>query len=80
MCRRVTPAYPRKILLHRRVAMGGFDEYKPAVAMVGLQFSYACSSLFTRIVLVQGMSPRVFVAYRQAIATLVMTPIVYFSR
>ncbi|XP_075658327.1 WAT1-related protein At4g30420-like [Castanea sativa] len=60
--------------------MGGFDEYKHAVAMVGLQFSYACSSLFTRIALVQGMSPRVFVAYRQAIAALVMTPIVCFSR
>ncbi|KAK4604917.1 hypothetical protein RGQ29_013117 [Quercus rubra] len=60
--------------------MGGLDEHKPAMAMVGLQFSYACTSLFTRMVLVQGMSPRVFVVYRQAIATLVMTPIVYFSR
>lgn len=66
--------------MHPRVAMGGLDEHKPAMAMVGLQFSYACTSLFTRMVLVQGMSPRVFVVYRQAIATLVMTPIVYFSR
>lgn len=80
MCHRVTLEYPRKILLHPRVAMGGLDEHKPAMAMVGLQFSYACTSLFTRMVLVQGMSPRVFVVYRQAIATLVMTPIVYFSR
>ncbi|KAK7834559.1 WAT1-related protein At4g30420 [Quercus suber] len=60
--------------------MGSFDEHKPAMAMVGLQFCYACISLFTRIVLVQGMSPRVYVVYRQAIATLVMTPIGYFSR
>uniref|UniRef100_A0A2N9FGF6 WAT1-related protein n=1 Tax=Fagus sylvatica TaxID=28930 RepID=A0A2N9FGF6_FAGSY len=60
--------------------MGGLDEYKPAMAMLGLQFSYAAVVVFTRAALVQGMSPRVFVVYRQAIATLVISPIAYFSR
>ncbi|GMY17337.1 WAT1-related protein At4g30420-like [Fagus crenata] len=60
--------------------MGGLDEYKPAMAMLGLQFSYAAVAVFTRAALVQGMSPRVFVVYRQAIATLVISPIAYFSR
>jgi hypothetical protein len=61
-------------------AMGGSDDYKPAIAMVGLQFSYAIVSLSTRVALLQGMSPRVFVVYRQATATLVITPVAYFSR
>ena len=60
--------------------MGGFDSYKPAMAMVALQFSYAGVSLSTRAALLQGMSPRVFVVYRQAIATLVIAPIAYISR
>ncbi|EXB94908.1 Auxin-induced protein 5NG4 [Morus notabilis] len=59
--------------------MGGFENYKPAIAMVGLQFSYAAVSLSTRVALLQGMSPRVLVVYRQAIATLVIAPIAYFS-
>ncbi|CAL5375035.1 unnamed protein product [Camellia sinensis] len=41
---------------------------------------YAGVSLTTRAALLQGMSPRVFVAYRQAIATLVIAPIAYFTR
>lgn len=60
--------------------MGGFDDYKPAMAMAGLQFIYAGLALFTRVALLQGMSPRIFVVYRQAIATLVMTPIACFTR
>ena len=55
-------------------------DYKPAMAMVGLQFIYAGLALFTRAALLQGMSPRVFVVYRQAIATLVMAPIACFTR
>ncbi|KAF3452874.1 hypothetical protein FNV43_RR03307 [Rhamnella rubrinervis] len=62
------------------VKMSGVNAYKPAVAMVGLQFIYAGLALFTRAALLQGMSPRVLVVYRQAIATLVMAPITFFSR
>ncbi|KAK7855837.1 wat1-related protein [Quercus suber] len=46
--------------------MGEFDYYKPALAMIGLQFIYA------------GYEPRVLVVYRQVIATLIMAPIAWF--
>ncbi|XP_030509775.2 WAT1-related protein At4g30420 [Cannabis sativa] len=60
--------------------MEGYDEYKPAMAMFALQFSYAGVALSTRAALLQGMSPSVFVVYRQAIATLVIAPLAYFTR
>lgn len=59
--------------------MGGFEAYKPAIAMVALQFLYAGVALFTRVALVQGLSPRVFVVYRQGTAALIMAPIAYIS-
>ena len=60
--------------------MGGLTDYKPAMAMFALQFSYAGVSLLARAALLQGMSPRVFIVYRQAIATLVIAPMAYISR
>ncbi|KAI3961414.1 hypothetical protein MKW92_045382 [Papaver armeniacum] len=61
--------------------MGKWEDYKPAMAMIGLQFTCADLALFSRTVLLQGMSPRFFfVVYRQAIATLVLAPIAYFSQ
>ncbi|OVA06907.1 Drug/metabolite transporter [Macleaya cordata] len=60
--------------------MGWWEDNKPVMAMLGLQFSYAAVALTTRSALLQGMSPRVFVVYRQAIATLVLAPIAYFSQ
>ena len=60
--------------------MGALGDYKPAMAMLGLKFSYAGVALFTRAALLQGMNPRVSVVYRQAIATLIIAPIAYFSR
>ncbi|KAJ7979545.1 WAT1-related protein [Quillaja saponaria] len=60
--------------------LGALDDYKPEMAMFGLQFAYAGVALITKAALLQGLSPRVFVVYRQAIATLVMAPIAYFSR
>ncbi|KAJ8767394.1 hypothetical protein K2173_017438 [Erythroxylum novogranatense] len=48
-----------------------FQSYKPAMAMVGLQFSYAGLA---------RLNPRVFVVYRQGIATLIMAPLAYISR
>ncbi|XP_059638196.1 WAT1-related protein At4g30420 [Cornus florida] len=60
--------------------MGWLDDHKPAMAMFALQFTYAGVTLSTRAALLQGMSPRVFVFYRQAIATLVIAPIAYFAR
>ncbi|KAK6235966.1 hypothetical protein SCA6_011303 [Theobroma cacao] len=60
--------------------MGGWEDYKPAMAMVGLQICYAGVALATRAALLQGMSPRVLVVYRQAVATLAVAPIAYVSR
>ncbi|XP_043710228.1 WAT1-related protein At4g30420-like [Telopea speciosissima] len=59
--------------------MGRLEDYKPVMAMVVLQFTYATLALFTRATLLQGMNPKVFVVYRQAIATLVIAPVAYFS-
>lgn len=60
--------------------MGNLDDYMPVMAMFGLQFTYAGVSLLTRTALLEGMSPRVFVVYRQGIATLLIAPIAYFTR
>lgn len=66
--------------LRPNLRMTRFNDYKPAVAMIGLQCIYTGLALFTRAALLQGMSPRVFVVYRQAVATLIMAPIAYFTR
>ncbi|PIA37038.1 hypothetical protein AQUCO_03100056v1 [Aquilegia coerulea] len=60
--------------------MGWWEDNKPVIGMLSMQFSYAGVALLTRAALLQGMSPRVFVVYRQAIATLVIAPIAYFSK
>ncbi|KAF3452873.1 hypothetical protein FNV43_RR03306 [Rhamnella rubrinervis] len=60
--------------------MCGIHDYKPLIAMIGLQLSASGVALITRAALLQGMNPRVFVVYRQAIATLVIAPVAYVSR
>lgn len=60
--------------------MGLMEFYKPLIVMIVLQFTYAAVSILTRASLLEGMNPRVFVFYRQAIATVVIAPIAYFSR
>ncbi|XP_076885063.1 WAT1-related protein At4g30420-like [Bidens hawaiensis] len=60
--------------------MGHIESYKPVIVMIVMQFTYGAVSITTRASLLKGMSPRVFVFYRQAIATLIITPIAYFSR
>ncbi|KAJ4957380.1 hypothetical protein NE237_024491 [Protea cynaroides] len=59
--------------------MGRLEDYKPVIAMVVLQFTYAALYLLSKAALLQGMSPKIFVVYRQAIATLVLSPVAYFS-
>uniref|UniRef100_A0A7N0RI12 EamA domain-containing protein n=1 Tax=Kalanchoe fedtschenkoi TaxID=63787 RepID=A0A7N0RI12_KALFE len=62
------------------VSMGlRLEELKPALAMIGLQFSYAGVALLTRAALLKGMSTPVFVFYRQSLATLVMAPVAFLS-
>ncbi|XWS73163.1 hypothetical protein CRYUN_Cryun02cG0102100 [Craigia yunnanensis] len=60
--------------------MGRINGYKPALAMIGLQFTYAGVALFTRAALLKGLSPRVFVVYRQGTTTLLIAPIAFASR
>jgi len=61
--------------------MGRLDMeyYLPIMAMVLIEFIYAGLGIGTRIAFLQGLSPRVFVVYRHAIATILLAPVAYFS-
>lgn len=50
--------------------MGGLGDYKPVMGMIAIQFIYTVLSVSSRAALLKGMSPKVFVVYRQAMATL----------
>lgn len=56
----------------------GFEDQKPLIIMVILQFMYSGVTLSTRASLLQGTSPRVFVVYRQALAALLVAPAALF--
>ncbi|XP_058745208.1 WAT1-related protein At4g30420-like [Vicia villosa] len=55
------------------------EYYLPIIAMVVIQFIFAGMTLWNRVTLVEGMSPTVFVVYRQALATIFLAPIAYIS-
>ncbi|CAJ2664259.1 unnamed protein product [Trifolium pratense] len=55
------------------------EYYQPIMVMVLIQFIYSGMTLGTRIGLLEGMSPRVFVVYRHAFATIFLAPIAYLS-
>ncbi|KAM3336883.1 WAT1-related protein [Capsicum galapagoense] len=57
-----------------------FENYKPTIVMIVMQFIYAANTLFCRGALVQGLSARVFVVYRQAIGFLLIAPIAFGPR
>ncbi|CAL5064299.1 unnamed protein product [Urochloa decumbens] len=59
----------------RAVAEG----YKPCAAMVATQCIFAPMTLWVKAAFAGGMSPMVFVVYRQAVATLVLAPIALIS-
>ncbi|XP_058745209.1 WAT1-related protein At4g30420-like [Vicia villosa] len=61
------------------MAKFNMEYYLPIIAMVVLQFISAGTTLGNRVVLVDGMSPRVFVVYRHAFATIFLAPIAYIS-
>ena len=50
------------------------EQYYPVLAMVVLQFIYAGNALSAKAVISAGMSPMVFIVYRQAIATVALAP------
>ncbi|XP_074273672.1 WAT1-related protein At4g30420-like [Silene latifolia] len=60
--------------------MGWLEDQLPAIAMVSMQLLFAVMALMNRAALLEGMSPRVFIFYRQAIATLVISPIAFCTR
>ncbi|OAY32062.1 WAT1-related protein At4g28040 [Manihot esculenta] len=60
--------------------MGGFDDCKPVMAMVGIQIAYAGVALLSRAAFLRGLNPWVFIVYRQGIGTLIMAPLVCLSR
>nr|CAB3457102.1 unnamed protein product [Digitaria exilis] len=51
------------------------EGYKPCAAMVATQCMFAALTLWVKAAFNGGMSPMVFVAYRQAVAALVLVPI-----
>ncbi|TVU09620.1 hypothetical protein EJB05_43104, partial [Eragrostis curvula] len=51
------------------------EQYKPCAAMVTTQCILAAMTLWVKAAFGRGMSPMVFVVYRQAVATLVLAPI-----
>ncbi|KAK8581622.1 hypothetical protein V6N12_071839 [Hibiscus sabdariffa] len=77
VCQQVFPSR-RHLVVSRE--MGGWEDYKHAIAMVGLQLGYAAVALVTRAAMLRGMSPRILVVYRQAIATLAVAPVAFLSR
>ncbi|OIW18647.1 hypothetical protein TanjilG_13399 [Lupinus angustifolius] len=60
--------------------MGGLSDHLPVIGMIGLQIHYAALAIFTRAALLDGLSPTVFVVYRQGIATLTLVPMAFSSK
>ncbi|KAL9173018.1 hypothetical protein ABFS82_03G087600 [Erythranthe guttata] len=54
------------------------EKKKAYVAMIFVQLAYAGMALFSKASISKGMNPYVFVAYRQAFATLALAPFAYF--
>ncbi|KAK3043897.1 hypothetical protein RJ639_000596 [Escallonia herrerae] len=62
-------------LQHYRSAV---ERNKPYIAVIFIQFVYAGMSLLSKAAITKGMNPYVFVAYRQAFATLALAPFAFF--
>ncbi|EOY16715.1 PREDICTED: WAT1-related protein At1g43650 isoform X1 [Theobroma cacao] len=54
------------------------ENHKPYIAMLFVQFIYAGMALFSKAAIAKGMSPYVFVVYRQAFATVALAPFAFF--
>ncbi|KAG5544234.1 hypothetical protein RHGRI_016853 [Rhododendron griersonianum] len=51
---------------------------KPYLGMVLIQLIYAGMALLSKLAVTKGMNPYVFVVYRQALATLALSPFAFF--
>ncbi|KAK7315242.1 hypothetical protein VNO77_33779 [Canavalia gladiata] len=55
------------------------EKNKPYVAMLFIQFVYAGMALLSKAAISRGMSPYVFVVYRQAFASVALSPFAFFD-
>jgi len=56
------------------------EKNRPYVAMLFVQFVYAGMALLSKAAISKGMSPYVFVVYRQAFASVALSPFAFFDR
>ncbi|CAL0328586.1 unnamed protein product [Lupinus luteus] len=56
-----------------------FERNKPYVAMIFIQIVYSGMALLSKAAISKGMNPYVFVVYRQAFASLALSPFAYFD-
>lgn len=56
------------------------EKHKPYISMLCIQFVYAGMALLSKVAISKGMSPYVFVVYRQIFASLALSPFAYFDR
>ncbi|KAJ9166808.1 hypothetical protein P3X46_021506 [Hevea brasiliensis] len=54
------------------------ESHKPYIAVLFVQFVYAGMALFSKAAIAKGMNPFVFVVYRQAFASVTLTPFAIF--
>lgn len=59
--------------------MGSWGEWKPAILMSLVVVAFAAMNTMIKKVIDEGMNKLVLITFRQLIATLVLTPIAYFS-
>ncbi|XP_050250393.1 WAT1-related protein At2g39510-like [Quercus robur] len=58
-----------------------YKKVKPFVAIILVQLGHAGMSIIAKLALNKGMNPRVFIAYRYAVATMVIAPFaIFFDR
>lgn len=54
------------------------EKNKCYLAMIFVQLAYAGMALFSKAAIAKGINPYVFVAYRQAFATIALAPFAFF--
>ncbi|KAM1209326.1 hypothetical protein ACFX2J_014882 [Malus domestica] len=57
----------------------GFDEWKPFIVMIAIDFSFAIVNILLKKVLDEGMNHLVLITYRLTISTIFLAPISYFG-
>lgn len=68
--------------IHRNMELAGclkcMETRKPYIAVLIIQLIYAGMALLSKAAIDQGMNTYVFVAYRQAFATIFLAPFAFF--